>query len=64
MWVKTKLQFFGARYVYKWTMYKFIGHKNISDDFYRLLCMCMFSTNLGSQRTRFADVLQFIETGV
>jgi hypothetical protein len=26
--------------------------------------MCMFSTNLGSQRTWFADVLVFVETGV
>jgi hypothetical protein len=26
--------------------------------------MCMFSTNLGSRWTRFADVLVFLETGV
>ena len=45
-------------------MYKFIGNKSVYDAFYQLLCMCMFSTNFGSQRTQFTDVLQFVETGV
>ena len=45
-------------------MYKFIGHKTMLENFYVILCMYMFSTNLGSQRTRFADVLLCVETGV
>ena len=41
-----------------------IGHKTVHDALYKLLCTCMFSTKLGSQWARFADVLVFVETGV